>query len=62
VADEPRFTQEEHAPVRQADLPRPRPLPAADETRVRDGVVRRAEGAVADQRHVAGPLRVPATE
>ena len=48
------LVQEEHAAVRQADLARPRPLPAADQAGVRDGVVRRAEGAVADQRDVAG--------
>ena len=48
------FVQEEDAAVRQADLAGPRPLPAADEARVRDGVMRRAEGPVADQRDVAG--------
>ena len=39
--------------MRQADLAGPRPLPAADEAGVRDGMVRRAERPVADQRHVA---------
>jgi hypothetical protein len=56
--------------VRQTDLARPRPLPAADQARVRDGVVtqipfrgRRAEGPVADQRDVArARCAVPATE
>ena len=48
------FIQEEDAPVRQADFAGPRPLSAADEAGVRDGVMRRAEGPVADQRHVAG--------
>ena len=48
------LVQEEHAAVRQADLAGPRPLPAADQPGVRDGVVRRAEGPVADQRDVAG--------
>jgi hypothetical protein len=48
------LVQEEHAPVRQADLARPRPLPATDQPRVRDRVMRRAKRSVADQRHVAG--------
>ena len=47
------LVQEEHPAVREADLARPRPLAATHQPRVRDGVVRRAEGAVADQRHVA---------
>ena len=42
------------AAVRQADLAGPRPLPAAHQPRVRDGVMRRTEGPVADQRDVAG--------
>ena len=46
--------QEQDAAVRQADLARPRPLAAADQARVRDRVVRRAEGPMADQRDVAG--------
>jgi len=49
-----RLSLEQHAAVHQADLTRARPLAAADESRVRDGVVRGAEGVVADQRHVAG--------
>ena len=48
------LVQEEHAAVRQADLAGPRPLAADDEAGVRDGVVRGAEGPVADQRDVAG--------
>ena len=65
-----RFSLEEHAAVRQADtcptagagLAGPRPLAATDQPRVRDGVMRCAEGAVADQRDVAGTRSVPATE
>ena len=50
------LVQEEHAAVRQADLARARPVPAADQAGVADGVVRRAEGAVADQRVVGGSM------
>ena len=54
-ADELRhFIQEQDATMRQADLARPRPLPAAHQPGMRDGVMRRTEGPVADQRDVAG--------
>jgi hypothetical protein len=52
VAKLRQLVQEQHASMREADLPRPRPLPAAHETRVRTGVVRRARRPVADQRRV----------
>ena len=50
LAELGQLVQEEHAAVRQADLARPRPVPAAHQPGVGDGVVRRAEGPLADQR------------
>ncbi len=44
------LVQEEHAPVREARLSRPRPGPAADDRGHRRAVVRRAEGRPRDQR------------
>ncbi len=48
--------QEEHAAVRQRDLAGVRPVAAAHQPGVADGVVRGAEGAVADQRHIRREL------
>ena len=50
----PRCARLTTAPSTGGGLARPRPLPAADEAGVRDGVVRRAERPVVDPRHVAG--------
>ncbi len=47
-----RFVEEQHAVVREADLARPRHAAAADQGRVRDGVVRRAERPVRHQARV----------
>ena len=48
------FVQKEHAPVRHADLPWPRPATAAHQPGMADGVVRRPEGSGADQRLAVG--------
>ena len=44
--------------MRERDFAGPGPLPAADQPRVRDGVVRRAEGPVAHEGHL--PAQMPA--
>ena len=48
------LVQEEHPPVGQADLAGARPVPAADQPGVADGVVGRAEGPVPDEGRIGG--------
>ena len=48
------FVEEEHAVVRQADFARARDAAAADQPGAADGVVRRAEGAVAHEAAAVG--------
>jgi hypothetical protein len=53
LAELRQLIEEEHSPMRKADLAGARLSPATDEAGLRDGVMRRPEGTLRHQRHLA---------